>query len=272
MFRLIKLILIIISLLLLNNCIQNDNKKSSKKIIIGTTVGDFGDMVKEKIKPLLEKQGYTIKLIEFSDYIRPNFALNEKNIDINIFQHKPYLEEFKKQNNIYNLIEVFQVPTAPLGLYSGKLSSLKNIHNGVKIAIPNDSSNLSRSLLLIEDLSWIKIKKDNKKLFSIKDITDNPYNIKFMELEAAQLPRIRKDVDYIVINGNYAINASIKISSALFKEKNTNYINWAVIRKNDINKNWVQDIKNAFNSAEFKEYSYKKFQGYSFPLYWEGIK
>ena len=99
-----------------------------KEIVIGTTVGDFGDMVKDQIQPALEKQGYQVKLVEFTDYVRPNLALAEGELDLNVFQHKPYLDDFKAKHNL-NITEAFQVPTAPLGLYPGKLKSLEEVKN-----------------------------------------------------------------------------------------------------------------------------------------------
>lgn len=126
---------------------------AKKEIVFGTTVGDFGDMVKDQIKPALEKKGYTVKLLEFADYVRPNLALAEGELDINIFQHKPYLDDFKKEHKL-DITEAFQVPTAPLGLYPGKLKSLDEVKDGSSVSAPNDPSNFARALVMLNELAW----------------------------------------------------------------------------------------------------------------------
>ena len=132
---------------------------NKSEIVIGTTVGDFGDMVKNSVKPQLEKQGYKVKLVEFSDYVRPNQALASGDIDLNVFQHKPYLDTFKKENNL-DIVEVFQVPTAPLGIYPGKMTALNQVKDGTTVAAPNDPSNFARALVMMNELGWVKL-KDN---------------------------------------------------------------------------------------------------------------
>ncbi|MGM8888118.1 MetQ/NlpA family ABC transporter substrate-binding protein, partial [Psychrobacter sp. 1U2] len=129
------------------------------KIVIGTTEGDFADMVRNQVKASLEEQGYEVELVPFTDYVRPNLALAEGDLDINIFQHKPYLDTFKKENNL-DLVEVFQVPTAPLGIYSGKKSTLDDVYKGMSVSAPNDPSNFARALVMMDDLGWITL-KDN---------------------------------------------------------------------------------------------------------------
>ena len=193
-----------------------DNGAEKKEIVFGTTVGDFGDMVKDQIQPALEKKGYKVKLIEFTDYVRPNLALAEGELDINIFQHKPYLDDFKKEHKL-DIIEAFQVPTAPLGLYPGKLKSLDELKDGVSVSAPNDPSNFARALVMLNELGWIKLKADVDPLTASKnDIAENPKNIQIVELEAAQLPRSRADVDFAIVNGNYAMSSGMKLTEALF--------------------------------------------------------
>ncbi|TFV04542.1 hypothetical protein E4T85_20625, partial [Bacillus stratosphericus] len=128
-----------------------------QEIVFGTTVGDFGDMVKDHIQPALEQKGYKVKLIEFTDYVRPNLALAEGALDINIFQHKPYLDDFKKEHKL-DITEIFQVPTAPLGIYPGKLKSLDEVKDGSSVSAPNDPSNFARALVMLNELGWIKLK------------------------------------------------------------------------------------------------------------------
>lgn len=238
------------------------------KIVIGTTVGDFGDMVKNSVKPQLEKQGYEVELKEFSDYVLPNQALANGEIDINVFQHKPYLDTFKKENNL-DIVEAFQVPTAPLGLYAGKLTDLKQVKDGSTVAAPNDPSNFARALVMLNELGWVKLKDNIDPLTASKaDIAQNIKNIKIVELEAAQLPRARADVDFAVVNGNYATSSGMKLTDALFQEPSYAYVNWSAVRTKDKDTKWVKDVTNAYNSDEFKQYAHKTFPGYKYPAIW----
>ena len=238
------------------------------EIVFGTTVGDFGDMVKDQIKPALEKQGYTVKLIEFTDYVRPNLALAEGELDINIFQHKPYLDDFKLEHKL-DITEAFQVPTAPLGLYPGKLKSLDEVKDGNSISAPNDPSNFARALVMLSDLGWVKLKDNINPLTASKsDILENTKKIKIVELEAAQLPRSRADVDFAVVNGNYAMSSGMKLTETLFQEPSFAYVNWSAVRVADKDSQWLKDVTAAYNSDSFKEYSHKRFEGYKYPATW----
>lgn len=245
-----------------------DNGAAKKEIVFGTTVGDFGDMVKEQIQPELEKKGYTVKLVEFTDYVRPNLALAEGELDINIFQHKPYLDDFKKEHNL-DITEAFQVPTAPLGLYPGKLKSLEEVKDGSTVSAPNDPSNFARALVMLNELGWIKLKNGINPLTASKaDIAENLKNIKIVELEAAQLPRSRADVDFAVVNGNYAISSGMKLTEALFQEPSFAYVNWSAVKTADKDSQWLKDVTEAYNSDAFKAYAHKRFEGYKYPAAW----
>lgn len=245
-----------------------DNGAAKKEIVFGTTVGDFGDMVKEHIQPELEKKGYTVKLVEFTDYVRPNLALAEGELDINVFQHKPYLDDFKKEHNL-DITEAFQVPTAPLGLYPGKLKSLEEVKDGSTVSAPNDPSNFARALVMLNELGWIKLKDGINPLTASKaDIAENLKNIKIVELEAAQLPRSRADVDFAVVNGNYAISSGMKLTEALFQEPSFAYVNWSAVKTADKDSQWLKDVSEAYNSDAFKAYAHKRFEGYKYPAAW----
>ena len=247
-----------------------DNTAAKKEIVFGTTVGDFGDMVKEQIQPALEKQGYTVKLIEFTDYVRPNLALAEGEIDINVFQHKPYLEDFRKEHKL-DIVEAFQVPTAPLGLYPGKLASLDDVKEGSSVSAPNDPSNFARALVMLNELGWVKLKDGINPLTASKnDIAENLKKIKIVELEAAQLPRSRADVDFAVVNGNYAISSGMKLTETLFQEPSFAYVNWAAVKTADKDAQWLKDVEAAYNSEEFKSYAKQRFAGYKYPAVWGG--
>lgn len=237
-------------------------------IVIGTTEGDFADMVRNQVKADLEAQGYTVELKTFTDYVRPNLALADGDLDINVFQHKPYLDTFKTENNL-DLVEVFQVPTAPLGIYTGKKTSLEQAYDGMSVSAPNDPSNFARALVMMDDLGWITLKDNIDPLTASKaDIASNPMNINIVELEAAQLPRARDEVDFAVINGNYATDAGIKLTDALYQETSFAYVNWSAIKTADKDAKWVKDVTNAYNSDSFKQYAHKTFPGYKYPAIW----
>ena len=239
------------------------------KIVIGTTEGDFADMVRNQVKGSLEAQGYEVELITFTDYVRPNLALADGDLDINIFQHKPYLDTFKVENNL-DLIELFQVPTAPLGIYTGKKTTIEDAYKGMSVSAPNDPSNFARALVMMNDLGWITLKDNIDPLTASKsDIADNSkYDIKIVELEAAQLPRARDEVDFAIINGNYATDAGIELTDALYQEPSFAYINWSAIKSADASKKWVKDVTEAYNSDAFKKYAHDTFPGYKYPKIW----
>nr|UOP05509.1 MetQ/NlpA family ABC transporter substrate-binding protein [Conchiformibius kuhniae] len=238
------------------------------EIRIGTTPGDFAEMVKDQIQPALEKQGYKVTLTEFPDYVTPNKALAENSIDINVFQHKPYLDSFKAEHNL-DLTEVFQVPTAPLGIYAGKLAKLEDVKDGSSVVVPNDPSNFARALVMMNELGWLKLKDNVDPLKAAKtDIAENTKNINLVEMEAANLPRSRQDVDFAVINGNYVISSGMKLTDGLFPEASFAYVNWGVVRSADKDAKWVKDVEAAYNSDEFKSYAKTKFAGYKYPAAW----
>ena len=242
--------------------------EAKREIRFGTTPGDFADMITDQIKPMLEKQGYTVTLTEFPDYVIPNKALAEGAIDINIFQHKPYLDSFKAAHNL-DLTEVFQVPTAPLGIYPGKLTARDQVKDGSTVSIPDDPSNLARALVMLDNLGWIKLKAGIDPLTASKtDIAENTKNIKFVEMEAANLPRSRQDVDFAIVNGNYAMSSGMKLSETLFQEPSFAYVNWAAVRTADKDSQWVKDVADAYNSTEFKQYAHQRFNGYKYPAAW----
>ncbi|WP_298721958.1 MetQ/NlpA family ABC transporter substrate-binding protein [uncultured Oceanisphaera sp.] len=239
-----------------------------KEIVIGTTVGDFANMVTESIKPQLEAQGYRVKLVEFTDYVMPNLALAEGALDVNCFQHQPYLETFSKDRGL-ELSPVTQVPTGPMGLYSGKQGALDEVKKGSTVAIPNDPTNQARALLMLADLGWITLRDDIDPLRASEfDVADNPKGIKLIPLEAAQLPRSRQDVDFAVINGNYAASSGIAFGEGLFLERSYDFINWVVVRSEDKDKDFVQDVVDAYNAEAFKDYAVKRFEGYKYPESW----
>ena len=198
----------LIGSLALVGCGQDE--KDPNHIKVGVIVGAEQQVAEVAQKVAKEKYGLDVELVTFNDYVLPNEALSKGDIDANAFQHKPYLDTFKKENNL-DLVEVFQVPTAPLGIYSGKKTTLDDVYKGMRVSAPNDPSNFARALVMMDDLGWITLKDNIDPLTASKtDIADNSkYDIEIIELEAAQLPRARDEVDFAVINGNYASGAGI---------------------------------------------------------------
>ena len=238
--------------------------------VIGATVGDFADLVRESLIPALQKRGIPARLVEFTDYVQPNVALAEGSLDLNIFQHKPYLEQFAKERHLA-LAPVAQVPTAPLGLYGGRLKSLQEVKEGSTVAVPNDPTNLARALTIFADLGWIELPK-SIDAFKVTpgDIKENKKKLKIVQLEAAQLPRALADVDYAVINGNYVVSSGLSLTSALAREKSDAYINWAVVRSSDVGTPFAKAVDEVLHSEEFRKYARAKFKGYKFPADWKG--
>lgn len=179
-----------------------------KTIVIGASPSPHAEIL-EKAKELLAEKGYTLVIKEFTDYVLPNTALESGEIDANYFQHKPYLDDFNLKNGT-NLAAVSFIHFEPLGIYAGQSSDLSNIKEGAVIAVPNDTSNEARALLLLQAQGIIKLKEGVGLEATPLDIVANPKNITIKELEAAQLPRTLQDVDFAVINGNYVLSAGIE--------------------------------------------------------------
>ena len=178
---------------------------AGKEIKIGVTPFPHKDIM-NVVKQLLAKDGYELKIVEFTDYVTPNTALAEKSLDANFFQHIPYLENTVKEKGL-KLVWVAKIHIEPLGLYSKKIGKLDELKNGAQIAIPNDATNCARALRLLEKGGLVKVKAG--ELVTAKDVTDNPKNFKIRELDAAQLPRTLQDVDAAVINTNFAVEAGL---------------------------------------------------------------
>lgn len=265
------LLLIAIGLLAVGGIVffsWSDTSGDKNTITFGATAGDFSDIVTESLKPQLEAEGYQVRLVQFTDYVQPNIALAEGRLHANIFQHKPYLEQFIAQKGL-KLTPIVQVPTGPLGLYAGKKKTLAEATDGISVAVPNDPTNLARALRILANLKWIELPV-GADLFraSPKDITANPKHANIIELEAAQLPRAAQDVDYAIINANYVVSSGMKLTDALARETNKEHVNWVVVRTEDAGKPFVADIVAALKSPSFKEYANKKFAGYNFPEHW----
>ena len=238
-------------------------------IRVATAPGDFYDLFHEYIGPELTKDGYEVNLKVITDIVVPNVAVDEGSLEVNLFQHKPYMDEFNKTRK-GNLIPLVQVPTAPYGIYPGKLDSTEQIYQGASIAIPSNVTNFSRGLWILEGLGWITIDKNVKDRFHLNrnDIASNPYNLDIKEIEAAQIIRAQSEVDYAIINGKYALEAGIHFTDALYVEPSKYFVNWIVINAKNQNTHWALKIIEIVNSEGFKDYTNEHFKGYDLPLAW----
>ena len=223
-----------------------------KNIIIGVTPFPHAEIVKIAA-PLLEKEGYRLEIKEFNDYVTPNIALNDGSLTANFFQHVPYLDDQVK-NQKYDIAWIAKVHIEPLGIYSKKVKAVADIADGATIAVPNDPTNNARALRVLEKAGLIKVKAG--ELVTARDITENPKNIKIVELEAAQLPRTLDDTDASVINTNFAVEAGlIPAKDAIaIEDKDSPYANVLVVRKADIDKPAIKALASALNSPEVKAY------------------
>ena len=236
--------------------------QDQKEIVIGATAGPYADQVKLGIKPLLEKKGYRVKVVEFNDYVQPNFALAQGSLDANVFQHIVYLTKFASENKLA-LSELLKVPTAPIALYSHKHKTL-DVKEGALVALPNDPTNAARALVVLQDLGWVKLRDGVDPIkASEKDVAVNIRKIKLVPIEAAQLPRSLDDTDYSFVNGNFALASGLKLTEALALEKTgPTYQNLVAIRTEDKDKPWVRDIADAYRSREFLATTETKFAGF----------
>nr|WP_231908260.1 MULTISPECIES: MetQ/NlpA family ABC transporter substrate-binding protein [Cupriavidus] len=239
-----------------------------KEIRFGATAGPYSDQIRYGIKPILEKQGYKVTIVEFSDYVQPNLALADSAIDANAFQHVAYLKKFSADRKL-QLSDVVQVPTAPIGIYSRKHKSLGEVKSGASVSLPNDPTNLARAIAMLQQFGWITLKAGTDPIrASERDIEGNPHKLKLIQLEAAQLPRSLDDVDYAFVNGNFALASGLKLTEALSLEKIPDYyMNLVAVRTADLNKPYVKDIRAAYQSAEFKTVTQQRFAGFLPPAY-----
>jgi D-methionine transport system substrate-binding protein len=249
---------------------EEASSEDKKEITIGATSGPYSDMVTKAIKPGLEKKGYTVEVKEFSDYIQPNNALAQGDLDANLFQHKIYMETFAEQNGL-ELSEVISVPTAPMGIYSNKFDSLEDIKEGSAIAIPNDPTNAARAFQILEDAKLITLKEGTDPLtVSEKDIDKNVKNLQFKPIEAAQLPRAVESVDLSAVPGNYALAAKMDLLDALQLENMPDqYRNRVVMNTKDVDSQLAKDIKAVVEAEEFEKVIDEEFKGFGKPEWME---
>lgn len=239
------------------------------KIKIGATPSPHAEIL-EAAKDALKKKGVEIEIVTYNDYVQPNIATDEGQIDANYFQHQPYLDDFNKENNTH-VVSVGKIHYEPFGIYAGKSKNLKNIQDGAKIAVPNDTTNEARALLLLEANGIIKLKDGAGLTATKQDIVENPHNVEIYEVEAAQIPRSLDSVDFACMNGNFAIQANYKPSEALAAEKSDSeaaqtYANIIAVAEKNKDAAWAKTLVEVLTSKEIQDFINKKYEGGVVPL------
>lgn len=270
-----KILLVVLALaLVLTSCSKKESKKEdgqitntdNKKVVIGVSPAPHKEIA-EKAKEILAKDGIELEIKEFDDYVTPNTSLEEKDIDLNFFQHIPYLENFNKERGT-KIVSLGGVHIEPLGVYSKKYKSLDELKDGDEVIIPNDATNGARALKLLEENNVIKLKADAGLEATEKDIAENPKNLKFTPVEAATIPRAYEDAAIAVINSNYALEASLSPKNdaiATEKAEGNPFANVIAAREADKDNETYKKVLEAFQSDEVRKYIEEKFEGEIIP-------
>jgi len=241
-----------------------------KKIKVGASPSPHAEILEEANKVLKDK-GYELDIVVYNDYVQPNIAVDTGELDANFFQHYPYLESFNEERGT-KVVSAGVTHYEPFGIYAGKVSSLDDLKDGAKIAVPNDVTNEARALQLLAAQGLIKI-KDGAGLTATKnDIVENPKNIELLEVEAAQVPRSLQDVDVAVVNGNYAIEAGLKVKDALAVEDASSeaantYANIIAVKEGNEKNEEILALLDAIQSPEVKKFIEDKYEGAVVPLF-----
>lgn len=250
----------------------SENSDDSKVIKVAAVPTPHAEILNNAVAPLLEKEGYTLEVTEFTDYIQPNTATEDGEVDANYFQHGPYLENFNAERGTH-LVSVTAVHYEPLAIYPGKVSSLDDLQNGATVAVPNDPTNEARALLLLQQEGLITLADGVGVNATINDIVDNPLNLQIEELEAAVVPTVLADVDVACINANYAIEAGLTVNNDALAVESADgdaaktYANLLVVKEGNENNEGIQALAKALNSDEVRDYINDNYQGSVLPVF-----
>ena len=249
-----RLFAVVVAVLLCATVFAKGKKDAGSVLTVGATPEPHAEML-NLVKDDLAKQGITLKVVEFTDYVTPNEALESGQIDANFFQHIPYMDSFNKEKG-YHLVNAGGIHVEPVALYSKKISKLADLAEGATIAIPNDPTNEGRALLLLQSAGLITLKASAGITATPLDIESNSKKLKFREIEAASLPRILNDVDAAVINGNYAIPAGLSATKdgLIVEGKDSPYVNIISVKAGNENKAAVKALVKALQSQEIKDF------------------
>lgn len=237
-------------------------------ITIGFNPGPYFEMFQDGILPLLEEDGYTVDTKDFTDGVIVNVALSDGEIDANIMQHSVYMDSVNEQEGLTN-VALVQVPGPPMALFGGKQSSLDDLEKGATVSVPNQPSNQYRALKVLEAADLITVSDSmDPATASLQDVTKNPHDLEFVEMENAQQVASLQDVDYAVIQGNFVVSGGLKLTDAIELEDLTDEFSVVVsVDESDVDSDWAQALKAAYESDSFAEYiaSNDIYDGYNLP-------
>ena len=244
---------------------SSEKKTDDKKITVAASATPHAEIL-EEAKTLLKDKGYELEVKVFDDYVQPNNVVESGEFDANYFQHVPYLEQFNEEKGTH-LVVAGKIHYEPFGIYPGTKKDLKDIAKGDKIAVPNDTTNEARALLLLQDNGIIKLKDGAGIKATVNDIEENPNNIEIVELEAAQVPRVVNEVAYVVLNGNYALEANYTVKKdALAYEKSDpeaakTYVNVIAVKEGNENSEKIKALVDVLKSDSIKKFINEKYDG-----------
>ena len=246
------------SIFLISACDNSSSKvdnQTKKEISMGVSPGPYNDLFKDAVKPILEAEGYKVKLVNFPHLLESDVALSEGSIDLTVAQHTAYMDVFNSQRKA-NLKPVVHVPSVPAAIFSNKYTSIKNVFSGAKIGIPQDASNAARSYNLLEKAGWIKLKPNtNPIIVSKNDIAENIAGVDIIEMDSANIPRVLNELDFAVIPGSIVYSANIDSKKALLSETIIPDLEiMVVVNGGNENSQWAKDIKRIYQSQQFKDY------------------
>ena len=240
-----------------NEATENAATEELEVLKVGASITPHAEILAQ-VKDVLAQEGYDLQVVEYNDYVLPNTALEDDELDANFFQHQPYLDDFNAENGTH-LVSVAAVHFEPFGLYVGKTDSIANLKDGAIVAVPNDTTNEARALLLLEAQGLIKLKEGAGLTATVLDIEENPLNLEIKEIEAAQLVRSLPDVDIAAINGNYAAEGGLNVADAIAVEASDSlaadtYANVIVVKEGNENSEKTQALVGAVLSDDVKSY------------------
>ena len=249
---------------------SSEKKTDDKKITVAASATPHAEIL-EEAKTLLKDKGYELEVKVFDDYVQPNNVVESGEFDANYFQHVPYLEQFNEEKGTH-LVVAGKIHYEPFGIYPGTKKDLKDIAKGDKIAVPNDTTNEARALLLLQDNGIITLKDGAGLEATVNDIAENPYNVEIQELAAESVARVADEVAYVVLNGNYALQAGFSVAKdALAYEKSDSeaaktYVNVIVVKEGNENNEGVKALVDVLKSDEIKDYINSTYDGAVIPF------
>ena len=244
-------------------------KDDDKTITVAASATPHAEIL-EEAKPLLEKEGYDLEVTVFDDYVRPNEVVESGEFDANYFQHIPYLEQFNEEKGTH-LVNAGGIHYEPFGIYPGTKDSLDDLADGDSIAVPNDTTNEARALLLLQDNGIITLKDGAGLNATVKDIEENPHNVEIVELEAAQVARVTGETAYVVLNGNYALEAGFSVAKDALayeqadSEAAKTYVNIIAVKEGSENSDKIKALVDVLKSDDIKDFINENYDGAVIP-------